>query len=179
MNADNMAIIKSNSFSKTKFYCKYEEQVQILNDQKTVIGVEFSEKNNYSEIVIEDITNTNPPFAPVKFSAGCYRIYCIVVDENMNCMFTGSGIGDLVQYSLDIFGHSRKIIKNYGNLGIGCLLTYIKFGNIVVFGGNRGSIAFIDFEKRKYLGSRSDIACLLYTSPSPRDLSTSRMPSSA
>ena len=25
----------------------------------------------------------------------------------------------------------------------------------------------------------SDIACLLYTSPSPRDLSTSRMPSSA
>ena len=27
--------------------------------------------------------------------------------------------------------------------------------------------------------SRTDIACLLYTSPSPRDLSTSRMPSSA
>ena len=30
------------------------------------------------------------------------------------------------------------------------------------------------------LGSNSDsVACLLYTSPSPRDLSTSRMPSSA
>ena len=27
--------------------------------------------------------------------------------------------------------------------------------------------------------SERDIACLLYTSPSPRDLSTSRMPSSA
>ena len=26
---------------------------------------------------------------------------------------------------------------------------------------------------------RSDLSCLLYTSPSPRDLSTSRMPSSA
>ena len=31
-----------------------------------------------------------------------------------------------------------------------------------------------DIEKK-----HSDIACLLYTSPSPRDLSTSRMPSSA
>ena len=38
-----------------------------------------------------------------------------------------------------------------------------------------------DFEKVKYLLSRgaSTKCCLLYTSPSPRDLSTSRMPSSA
>ena len=28
-------------------------------------------------------------------------------------------------------------------------------------------------------GSDGDLGCLLYTSPSPRDLSTSRMPSSA
>ena len=32
---------------------------------------------------------------------------------------------------------------------------------------------------RQYTGSRQVSACLLYTSPSPRDLSTSRMPSSA
>ena len=31
---------------------------------------------------------------------------------------------------------------------------------------------FVNFEKKQY-------SCLLYTSPSPRDLSTSRMPSSA
>ena len=33
----------------------------------------------------------------------------------------------------------------------------------------------VDFGARGY----SDYTCLLYTSPSPRDLSTSRMPSSA
>ena len=33
----------------------------------------------------------------------------------------------------------------------------------------------VDFNKRKEI----DANCLLYTSPSPRDLSTSRMPSSA
>ena len=33
--------------------------------------------------------------------------------------------------------------------------------------------------KSKFNASYKDIPCLLYTSPSPRDLSTSRMPSSA
>ena len=37
--------------------------------------------------------------------------------------------------------------------------------------GEHNSIYFVDIKKKKI--------CLLYTSPSPRDLSTSRMPSSA
>ena len=36
-----------------------------------------------------------------------------------------------------------------------------------------------EFYKRQILDGLIDNACLLYTSPSPRDLSTSRMPSSA
>ena len=43
-------------------------------------------------------------------------------------------------------------------------------------GVNLGDV--IDEEERIY-GDGVNIACLLYTSPSPRDLSTSRMPSSA
>ena len=35
------------------------------------------------------------------------------------------------------------------------------------------------FEKNKGYGTKDHMICLLYTSPSPRDLSTSRMPSSA
>ena len=38
--------------------------------------------------------------------------------------------------------------------------------------------AFLIFNGRE-IPRTHDIACLLYTSPSPRDLSTSRMPSSA
>ena len=34
-------------------------------------------------------------------------------------------------------------------------------------------------EKNDYIGGAAVTRCLLYTSPSPRDLSTSRMPSSA
>ena len=41
-------------------------------------------------------------------------------------------------------------------------------------------ISIIDIDATKEgRGPRQDIVCLLYTSPSPRDLSTSRMPSSA
>ena len=36
-----------------------------------------------------------------------------------------------------------------------------------------------DPEVIEYLENENKLACLLYTSPSPRDLSTSRMPSSA
>ena len=36
-----------------------------------------------------------------------------------------------------------------------------------------------DIEQIKYIGEAIADICLLYTSPSPRDLSTSRMPSSA
>ena len=36
-----------------------------------------------------------------------------------------------------------------------------------------------DFNDAKAIMETQDINCLLYTSPSPRDLSTSRMPSSA
>ena len=35
------------------------------------------------------------------------------------------------------------------------------------------------YEPSIYLGYDTSVPCLLYTSPSPRDLSTSRMPSSA
>ena len=36
-----------------------------------------------------------------------------------------------------------------------------------------------DQSGRSLVSRTSDVSCLLYTSPSPRDLSTSRMPSSA
>ena len=42
-----------------------------------------------------------------------------------------------------------------------------------------GVFTFLPKSKWGYLLERNPYACLLYTSPSPRDLSTSRMPSSA
>ena len=51
-----------------------------------------------------------------------------------------------------------------------------KKGELVGLKKTLGSLAP---EERKAAGQELNQACLLYTSPSPRDLSTSRMPSSA
>ena len=40
-------------------------------------------------------------------------------------------------------------------------------------------IAALEYEENAYVHIKNTCSCLLYTSPSPRDLSTSRMPSSA
>ena len=47
---------------------------------------------------------------------------------------------------------------------------------MTVFVANRFKL---DWIRAQYAGKIAGMACLLYTSPSPRDLSTSRMPSSA
>ena len=62
-----MTNIKPDFVSKTKFNWWFQENLQILNDQKTLIGVENNEKNNYSKIAIEDIINTNPNYVSIKF----------------------------------------------------------------------------------------------------------------
>ena len=79
----------------------------------------------------------------------------------------------------------RLGVKRYGE-------QFVKPGNIIVRqrgtkihpGNNVGmgkdhSIFSLIAGKVKFKKTKSNRTCLLYTSPSPRDLSTSRMPSSA
>ena len=50
----------------------------------------------------------------------------------------------------------------------------------MIFESDEGKKVLSDLEKRCHFWSTTNVkGCLLYTSPSPRDLSTSRMPSSA
>ena len=79
--------------------------------------------------------------------------------------------------SLTKYKHRKKGRNNRG------VITSRRRG-----GGHKRLYRFIDFKRDKYDVPGKVIAieydpnrnsCLLYTSPSPRDLSTSRMPSSA
>ena len=67
------------------------------------------------------------------------------------------------------------VMKNFMDFSVGAI-TYWAFGFAFAYGGTTlgGFIAYGDF----FLEGQAS-TCLLYTSPSPRDLSTSRMPSSA
>ena len=158
INANNMDFIEPCFVSKTNFRWNYQEQLQILNNQKTLVGVEDNNDEDHSEIVIEDITNTDPNYVPVKFPTGGIEIYTILIDEERMCMFIGNWKGMLVEFSLDTNGYSRKIVKDYGDLGIGNIRSSLKIGNIAVFGGTKSSVALIDIDNTQNLGIISDLA---------------------
>ena len=77
----------------------------------------------------------------------------------------------------------REAIEGMESAGLFLASEQTEGLDLVIVGGRPAGIsAAIECEKRgvKYVMlERSQLACLLYTSPSPRDLSTSRMPSSA
>ena len=81
----------------------------------------------------------------------------------------------LLNYEPSLFGGYRRI---EGFTDYDTNFTTVEEGSV----GNEtseGAILGLAVYKNEALGNPYVIACLLYTSPSPRDLSTSRMPSSA
>ena len=84
---------------------------------------------------------------------------------------------------VDIVG--REILDSRGNPTVECdvLLESGVMGRAAVPSGastgSREAIEMRDGDKGRYLGKGVLKACLLYTSPSPRDQRGSRMPSSA
>ena len=73
----------------------------------------------------------------------------------------------------------EDVLELQGHGGMSVLRNLLE--TVVVFGARFSEPG--EFTKRAFLNGKIDLvqaeACLLYTSPSPRDLSTSRMPSSA
>ena len=81
-------------------------------------------------------------------------------------------------YLKDIKGHSENTYRSYC-FDVCDFLIFFKFYN-----GNSISLSNLkDLNLQTFRAWLADLSenrnCLLYTSPSPRDLSTSRMPSSA
>ena len=80
----------------------------------------------------------------------------------------GNSGGPLVNKLGEVVGVNTMIYKDSNNLGFALPVNYLR-DTLEEYLPSHGKI-----------GTRcSSCSCLLYTSPSPRDLSTSRMPSSA
>ena len=181
-NAKHLSEVQPDFVSKTSFLWVHQNSLQILADQKTLVGVEHNWDKNCSEIVIEDITNHEKGIPPIRIKQHENQINNILLDEKNCCMFSGDDNGRVIQSYLDLQDNPGKVLKDYGKLGVGVIYSSIMLGDVAVFGGWNGTLGFIDSQKREHLKNKFDMApgvCLLYTSPSPRDLSTSRMPSSA
>ena len=73
-------------------------------------------------------------------------------------MLIGDGDGMVSQYSLNFQRNPGKVIKHYGNLGLGCIYSSSILGHIAVFGGSDGKLGFIHTQNREFLGIRLDLA---------------------
>ena len=71
--------------------------------------------------------------------------------------------------------HIEDEVLNSGFEGVKKAITYLSSLGSTLKGSSSKKIKITT----KWDGAPAIVACLLYTSPSPRDLSTSRMPSSA
>ena len=102
-----------------------------------------------------------------------------MVDSILDVKNLSGGYDDLLvvrDISLEI--HSGQAISITGRNGVGkSTLLKLIFGNLKPY---QGEVNFLNSNLEKIASHRRlDLGCLLYTSPSPRDRSLSRMPSSA
>ena len=81
-----------------------------------------------------------------------------MLDEENSTLLIGNKRGGLLQLSFDFQGNFGKILKDYGDLGIGGILSSYLLGNIAVFGGRNRKLAFINTQKREFLGYSFDLA---------------------
>eukprot|EP00829_Urostomides_striatus_P010092 TRINITY_DN2303_c0_g1_i6.p1 TRINITY_DN2303_c0_g1~~TRINITY_DN2303_c0_g1_i6.p1 ORF type:complete len:268 (-),score=71.08 TRINITY_DN2303_c0_g1_i6:17-820(-) len=105
-------------------------------------------------------------------------------DRDFTCNWRGA---EMLADKLEWSGRSEYLKQPYKDVGIGKLVlgkrkTHKNLSLTIVFGAGHSIFSkqrAFAYEIFKDLLSQICYSCLLYTSPSPRDLSTSRMPSSA
>jgi hypothetical protein len=125
----------------------FKDNFQIFPDQSTIIGVDF--ENNHKNLMIENIAyNLNIP--KTVFGNHEYRIYTIIPDAEFRRILVGDVSGVVIQYKYNSDGN-WEIEQNYGNIGVGYVLSSDRLGNICVFGGNNFCFRMIDMDKKKIL----------------------------
>ena len=153
-------------------YQPYATSVKLINKSN---GKTVAVMKHLKEGVFVAETRRKKPF-PYHFKI-TYGHYETDVEDTYRF---ASVLGDLDLYLLNNGGHKHL----YQVLGAHTReLDGVSGASFVVWAPNASRVAvvgdFNDWDNRRHVMRKHHEACLLYTSPSPRDLSTSRMPSSA
>ena len=118
---------------------------------------------------------------------GIYSDVTLIITDIHECMDTFSTVenilarGLIVNFETDVTGGCLPLTVNFSDNSISALSTPLTWSwNIGngLFTSDEESFTYT-FDTTGNFSIELIVTCLLYTSPSPRDLSTSRMPSSA
>ena len=151
-----------------------------------MVGDEVSVEDLLRGIIV--VSGNDACVALAEGIAGSEEEFAIMMTEkakeigmNNTNFSNSSGINDPDNYSTvrDIMIMSNYLIKNYPDYYTYFAekkFTWDRTGGDPITQGNRNPLLYKNIGAD---GVKTGYFCLLYTSPSPRDLSTSRMPSSA
>ena len=127
--------------TKNQFYAFYEKSFLVLPDSRTIVGLDAE---TGSTLVTEDIiTNKSTTF-------GIHEnfIYTLLYDKMTKSLFADDGRGYVIQYKKRSKNHPFCLVKNYGYLGIGSILSCAQVGGFAFFGGENYSIVAINIRER-------------------------------
>lgn len=113
-------------------------------------------------LLLENIVDTNPHHSSFGFGNHSQRIRSIVINEDLQTLVVGDFSGTVIQYDLCNGRSSLKVIRHYGNIGIGRILSSTRINNFVIFGGDSFCFRVIDTAKRMMVTSsiRTSVECI-------------------
>ena len=133
--------------STSKFGVNFENQFIALDDGKHVIGVDPSDA---SKLIIENIETGKADKFGWRNSSD-YIITTLVYDEDTGSFYSGDTNGRLFKCKLDKTSKTFERVKDFGDLGIGYIISSYRFKHFVFFGGILNRIIVLDLSTGELL----------------------------
>lgn len=140
-----MELVNFEHKSKSIFFCQFDQGFKIFPDQKRILGVEYKKFNS---LLVEDITIENSSYS---FGLHSNWINTIIPNNNFSQLLIGDQDGYMIQYIWDQVNEKYILSKDFGNLGIGSILTGVCFKNFTILGGSKSFLGIIDTKNNKIL----------------------------
>ena len=150
LNTENFDEVSTELTSKGVYESYFQNSFQIFKDQDRIIGVNGKQP---CSLLLENIVDTNPHHSSFGFGNHSQRKRSIVINEDLQTLVVGDFSGTVIQYDLCNGRSSLKVIRHYGNIGIGRILSSTRINNFVIFGGDSFCFRVIDTAKRMMVTS--------------------------
>ena len=130
--------------SSSQFGVYYENNFVFTDDGKHLIG---PDAGDCTRVRVEDITTGS------SFSLGNYSdvIYTLTFDQDTGTLLVGYWQKHLVQYDLDLVKRKFRQVRDFGDIGIGSVLSSFRFMQYVFFGGSINILKVFDLSSKGML----------------------------
>ena len=121
-----------------------ENNFVVLDDAENIIGVD---EGNSSRLILEN-------GSIVEFgeqNSYLHQILTLAYDKESRSLFSGDKKGHLVQYKVDTLNQTCDEVKNFGDLGIGVIISSSRFMEFVFFGGSTKKVRVLNLSTGELL----------------------------